>query len=133
MLQNTSTKVLKSLPGGIWDTYAASGWGPNGDHAFMEFDYGRASRDNQRGPKARVISGEKYGPNEAGTHISSQRFAGRTRDLFQKNSCAWTRYYRNNEILERVGLLYAEDYRIFGWYSIKYWINRLDACAAAHL
>lgn len=32
--------MLKSLPGDIWESFGASGWGPDGEHAFMEFDYG---------------------------------------------------------------------------------------------
>ncbi|CAM9890433.1 unnamed protein product, partial [Scytosiphon promiscuus] len=42
-LQETSTEVLKSLPGGVWEAFGASGWGPDGEHAFMEFDYGEAA------------------------------------------------------------------------------------------
>lgn len=37
--QITATEVLKSLPNDIWDSYGASWWGPDGKHAFMEFDY----------------------------------------------------------------------------------------------
>ncbi len=40
--QNTSVEVIKSLPGDLWETFGASGWGPDGRHAFMEFDYGTA-------------------------------------------------------------------------------------------
>ncbi|CAM9969291.1 unnamed protein product, partial [Laminaria digitata] len=43
-LQQSSTKVLKSLPGDIWRDFAESGWGPYGQHAFMEFDYGTVAR-----------------------------------------------------------------------------------------
>ncbi len=40
--QNTSVEVIKSLPGNLWESFGASGWGPDGRHAFMEFDYGTA-------------------------------------------------------------------------------------------
>ena len=37
--------MLKSLPGDIlWRSFGESGWGPQGKHAFMEFDYGSAVR-----------------------------------------------------------------------------------------
>jgi len=40
--QKTSVEVIKSLPGDLWESFGASGWGPEGKHAFMEFDYGAA-------------------------------------------------------------------------------------------
>lgn len=43
MSQETGTEVLKSLPGGLWERYGATGWGPASDKAFLEFDYGGAA------------------------------------------------------------------------------------------
>lgn len=44
--QQTSTKVLKPLPGGMWHLFGESGWDPDGKHAFMEYDYGTAARQD---------------------------------------------------------------------------------------
>lgn len=38
--QKISTEVLKSLPGGLWEKYGSSGWGPESNEQFMQFDYG---------------------------------------------------------------------------------------------
>lgn len=108
-LQKTSTEVLKSLPGGVWDLYGAFGWGPEGDQEFMEFDYGS------------VIS--------SGTSKNdSPLVPRRSRDLFDNFSCEWANYYTDRGVLETVGRVYANDYREFGWYDLGHWIEELEAC-----
>lgn len=41
--QKTSIEVLKSLPGGLWEKFGSSGWGPESEGQFMQFDYGGAN------------------------------------------------------------------------------------------
>ena len=116
----TSTKVLQSLPGGVWEAYGASGWGPNGNYAFMEFDYGGvvgAGQDNTRVP---FDQGNGWYLNETIPRHASA--------LFEQTSCAWTKYYASEEILEAVGRLYSSDFAAYRWYDLNGWRRRLKAC-----
>lgn len=116
-------EVLKSLPGGIWDTYGVSGWGPNGTYSFMEFDYGAfdweglANRNLNSGSEQEV---------DAQSRQSRQR--SQARDLFEGDSCQWTKFYANEEMLRKVQYLYQEDYDMFGWYDVDYWVTRQRVC-----
>lgn len=78
----------------------------------MEFDYGS------------VISSSLLGD----VSLSVLSVPRRARDLFEGDSCEWTKYYSNRGILEKVGRLYAGDYNLFGWYDLDHWMERLDAC-----
>eukprot|EP00903_Cladosiphon_okamuranus_P010490 g9922.t1 len=100
-LQKTSTEVLKSLPGDTWESFGASGWGPDGKHAFMEFDYGRAAWRRNVGGIAEGVKQEGKDWDPLPRH---------TRDLFEGESCAWAEYYGDKKTLEAVGRLYASDY-----------------------
>ncbi|CAM9252771.1 unnamed protein product, partial [Laminaria digitata] len=135
-LQRTSTKVLKSLPGDIWRSFGDSGWGPDGKHAFMEFDYGTAVRhvayadqDNAGDISDRIVQWEQNGWHGGNTSTSAPpNVSPRARDLFSAGSCAWTEYYANQTMLNKVGHLYSADYGLFGWYDIKSWHERMEAC-----
>ena len=102
--QLTSKQVLKSLPADIWQSFGESGWGPHGNHAFMEFDYGTVARQD--------------------TVTSSPR----ARDLSSDGSCAWIEYYADQAILDKVGRLYDVDYDTFGWYNLNPWKVKLEEC-----
>ena len=139
VLQDTSTKVLKSLPGDIWRSFGESGWGPQGKHAFMEFDYGSAARhdvyaDQQeadRVPNEGVKRVQNYGRDgQVGDdqNTSLTTIARRARDLFANGSCAWTEYYADQTILDQVGHIYSADFDLFEWYSLDSWRQRLEAC-----
>lgn len=91
----------------------------------MEFDYGTVAQQ------------EEYANHDAADQMSDdivrrkQNTATgllRTRDLFSDGSCAWTEYYTDDAILDKVGRLYGEDYDMLGWYDIKSWQERLEAC-----
>ena len=123
--------MLKSLPGDIWRDFGESGWGPNGKHAFMEFDYGTVARhypyadqdtaENQ--PVGQNQNDETTGPTTASPTISL-----RAGDLFSDGSCAWTEYFTDQTILEKVGGLYSQDFDLFGWYDLDSWRGKLEAC-----
>lgn len=115
VLQDTSAKVLKSLPGGIWDKYGESGWGPEGQHSFMEFDYGKPYQDSGDSPSDTSPSSGKVTPR-------------RTRDLFADGSCAWTEYYVDERVLDIVKVLYSSDYKLYAWYEIGHWKERMREC-----
>ncbi|CAM9549883.1 unnamed protein product [Laminaria digitata] len=124
-LQHTSTKVLKSLPGRIWQSFGESGWGPDGKHAFMEFDYGTAVRHDVYADQ----DAEGHPSNEAVKQEQSTPTASpRARDLSANGSCAWTEYYADQAILDKVGRVYGVDFEFFGWYDIESWKERLEAC-----
>lgn len=125
--QKTSTKVLKSLPGGLWGEYGASGWGPDGKYAFMEFDYGSVLRQNKSptGDDVGVVAGAAGGAND-GVEGSSSPL--RARELFEANSCDWVKFYPDEAMLKRVAALFSIDYDILGWYSLDPWIERLHEC-----
>lgn len=108
---NRATKVLRSLPGGIWDTYGSSGWGPDGKHALFAFDY----REEQAPEGIRTGEDRSMLPKTASA-------------LFVGESCAWTKYFVDEELLEAVGKLYGLDYLKYGWYRLKPWRIRMRAC-----
>eukprot|EP00903_Cladosiphon_okamuranus_P010492 g9924.t1 len=87
-LQNTSTEVLKSLPGDIWESFGASGWGPDGKYAFMEFDYGRVASQ-------RALA---WAQEEQERDVDP--LLRRASDLFEGESCEWAEYYGSMETLE---------------------------------
>ena len=129
--QQTSAKVLKSLPGDIWRDFGQSGWGPHGDHAFMEFDYGTVARSypyaDQDAAGYGAVEREQNGDEKAQT-TSPPTISPRARDLFVDGSCAWTEYYTDRTILEKAGSLYRQDFDLFGWYDLYAWRERLEAC-----
>lgn len=128
--------MLQSLPGGLWEAYGASGWGPAGNHSFMDLDLGGivgASegyrvqpdlrvdlRDHEVNSKDDMASAPAVRMNEAIPRHTSM--------LFNGESCAWTKYYADLETLERVGKFYAKDFRMYRWYSLDRWRERLKAC-----
>ena len=124
-LQATATEVLKSLPDDIWDSYGASGWGPDGKHAFMEFDYGGAWSSSLRGGSGGVGGG---GAEEGGGTIPGGAMPRRARDLFEASSCAWAEFYGDVATLEKVGKIFGVDYSLFRWYDFDAWRVRLQAC-----
>ena len=132
--QKTSTEVLKSLPGGVWDEYGTSGWGPNSELAFMEFDYGSVLQrdkidDAGGGDSSGSVDNAADGVGEwTQPGKSSLLPSSLARDLFEAGSCDWTRYYTDEDTLKRVGALYSSDYRLFGWYDLDHWIERLRSC-----
>lgn len=115
-IQETSVSILQSLPGGLWEMYGASGWGPDATQHFMHYDYGSISRQ--------IVEQENTIEGTA-SYTSIPR---RTKQLFEGGSCEWTRYYTNEEILWNVASVYHKDYLLFGWYNINGWINKLHAC-----
>eukprot|EP00903_Cladosiphon_okamuranus_P010491 g9923.t1 len=121
-LQNTSTEVLKSLPGDIWGSFGASGWGPDGKHAFMAFDYGGVAWRKSAGVHAGGAQREDTGRDE------DPPLPRRANDLFEGESCEWATYYGGMETLEAIGKLYAVDYNQFRWYQLDPWRERLEGC-----
>lgn len=111
---NRATKVIKSLPGGVWDTYGASGWGPDGKHAIYSFDY----------REERATQSFQTGEDGLDHHMLTKRASA----LFVGESCAWTKFFVDEELLEAVGKLYALDYVKYGWYKLKPWKKRMKAC-----
>ncbi|CAN0169613.1 unnamed protein product [Ectocarpus fasciculatus] len=127
-LQKTSTEVVKSLPGDIWEAFGKSGWGPEGKHAFMEFDYGRDERRRRRRPGAAV--GDEAQQPEG--NDKNEPLPPRARDLFDgEDLCAWAEYYTDLDTLEAVGKIYELDYIYYRWYRLDPWRERLQACLAA--
>lgn len=122
--QKTSTEVLKSLPNDIWNTYGASGWGPRGEHAFMEFDYRAGLLEGDEGRESTVKDGAGSNEKDAAPRAAPRR----ARDLFDNGSCAWTAYFPDEETLNKVRSLYASDYDHFHWYGVDYWKQRLKEC-----
>lgn len=121
--KKTSTEVLKSLPGDIWETYAETGWGPHGDKSFMSFDYRKPYQDEtlaKDGSSGDSTKGEKTAPGMPPPH--------QAQDLFEGDSCAWTEYYRDEQTLNAVARLYAADFDMFGWYNLDEWRERLFRC-----
>ncbi|CAM9890366.1 unnamed protein product [Scytosiphon promiscuus] len=120
----TSTEVLKSLPGGVWEAFGASGWGPDGKHAFMEFDYGEAA--------SAWRSSSSSANEEAGMDVNDDLVTPlphRARDLFDgEDPCAWVEFYGSLETLEEVGRLYEMDYKYYRWYRLDPWRERLQNC-----
>ena len=116
--------MLKSLPGDIWQNFGESGWGPEGKHAFMEFDYGTVSRHDTYADQVDAGRTSKAMKREQKNPTASSR----AQNLFLGDSCAWTEYYSDHAILDKVGLLYSEDFELFGWYDIAVWKKRLEAC-----
>ncbi|CAB1105808.1 unnamed protein product [Ectocarpus sp. CCAP 1310/34] len=124
-LQKTSTELVKSLPGDIWEAFGKSGWGPEGQYAFMEFDYGRNARRRQGGP----VGEEAQRPEG---NDKDEPLPPRARDLFDgEDLCAWAEYYTDLETLETVGKIYELDYIYYRWYRLDSWRERLQACLAA--
>lgn len=125
--------MLKSLPGDIWRDFGASGWGPDGKHAFIEFDYGTVARHHPYATPDRDNGGNQAVEREdneqpSGQTASSPTISPRARDLFSDGSCAWTKYYTDQTILEKVGRLYSQDFDLLGWYDLDAWREKLDAC-----
>ncbi|CAM9444879.1 unnamed protein product, partial [Laminaria digitata] len=138
-LQQTSTKVLKSLPGNIWRSFGKSGWGPDGKHAFMEFDYGTAARHDvytDEGDTGRRLSKETAEAERETWHRREAEAPGsappaappRARDMFSGDSCAWIEYYADENILKKVGHLYKADFDLFEWYKLDAWRDKLEVC-----
>lgn len=118
--------MLKSLPGDIWQSFGESGWGPEGEHAFMEFDYGTVTEQavhHADGVAVDITLNEALDQGK-----SSPIVPPRARDLSSGGSCAWTAYYADHAMLDKVGRLYSEDYDTFGWYDLSLWHARLDTC-----
>lgn len=89
----------------------------------MEFDYGSITSNGvHEGGVAE--DGEKRERLDRVPSVPPRR----ARDLFEGDSCEWTRYYSDRAVLEKVARLYADDYRLFGWYDVGHWMKRLDAC-----
>lgn len=119
-----------SLPDGVWDTYGASGWGPNGKYSLLEFDYGGVFGSNEEYREQRESNASRIGPNGLGhdTLASSVMKPQKTSALFSDESCAWMNYFVDGKMLEAVEVLYADDYDKYGWYRLKPWKNRMKAC-----
>lgn len=134
--------MLKSLPGDIWHSFGESGWGPDGKHAFMEYDYGTAARhdvlvdeDGAGRLSNETAEGkrEKWHRREAAVSRSATpTVSPRAGDMFTGDSCAWTEYYADQNILEKVGHLYRADFELFQWYNLNAWRDRLEACLQGH-
>ena len=77
--QDTSVEVIKSLPGGIWESFGESGWGPDGQHAFMEFDYGGAAWGTGVGGAQESSAQQQEGTWSSG--VDSISFSDATRTL----------------------------------------------------
>ncbi|CAM9540049.1 unnamed protein product, partial [Ectocarpus fasciculatus] len=129
-LQTTSTEVVKSLPGDVWQLFGRSGWGPERKHAFMDFDYGRGA---WRGEAANGGAGEAVGDGRQrveGNDIDDP-LPRHARDLFEgKDPCAWTDYYSDLETLDAVGMVYEMDYAQYRWYRLDLWKEKLTDCLA---
>lgn len=129
--------MLKSLPGDIWRSFGESGWGPEGKHAFMEYDYGTAVRHDvlaDQDGSGRLLNkvverqvNEWHGWEE-NIPSSPPTASLRARTLFSDGSCGWTEYYTDQKTLDKVGHLYSADYGLFGWYDLDSWKERLQAC-----
>lgn len=113
----TAAKVFKSLPGDIWEDYGASGWGPYGEGAFMESDYGGAVQ--------RTI--DNAGSGSVGGALDDFGIPRRASDLFE-DSCRWTEWYTDIKMLETVAALYEVDFSLYGWYSIDHWKKEFERC-----
>lgn len=129
--------MLKSLPGDVWSSFGESGWGPEGKHALMEYDYGTAIRQgmyaDQDGADRLLRNSVEREPNEwhdrAGDQTSDPpTISPRARDLVSADPCAWTKYYVDQTILDKVGHLYRADYSLFGWYDLDSWHEMLEVC-----
>lgn len=97
----------------------------------MEFDYGTVARHsayaNQDAPEDQPAGEEQR--EKPGVHMTSlATISPRARDLFSDGSCAWTQYYTDGAMLERVGDLYSQDFALFGWYDLHAWQKRLKEC-----
>lgn len=122
-----------SLPGQLWENYGASGWGPDGTQAFMEYDYGAIDRQNIRndglGRAFNHDASHDWDKQIQAQQISEPvRIPRNVRDVID-NSCKWTLYYTDEKILRNVGRAYAMDYELYGWYSIDHWLERLKKCS----
>lgn len=97
----------------------------------MGFDYGTVARTykdaEQDTAENQAVEREQTG--EAGGEITppltTSVHAGH---LFKDGSCAWTEYYTDQKILEKVGRLYSQDFELFGWYDLHAWRERLYSC-----
>ncbi|CAB1121525.1 unnamed protein product [Ectocarpus sp. CCAP 1310/34] len=142
-LQKTSTEVVKSLPGDIWEAFGKSGWGPDEKHAFMDFDYGRGAWRGElpNGGGGEAVGGGTQtaeGAATKGHHLCGGGGEGNdmgdslprhARDLFEgENPCAWTEYYSDLEILDAVGVVYEMDYTHYRWYRLDVWKEKLIDC-----
>ena len=119
------------MPGDIWRDFGETGWGPHGNLAFMEFDYGTVARhypyaDHDAAGNQAVERGQNA--DERAEIPSPPTLSPRARDLFSDGSCAWTEYYTHRTILEKVGALYRQDFDLFGWYDLHAWRERLEVC-----
>ena len=104
----------------------------------MEFDYGTAVRhevyaeqDDSGRLSNRVVEREQNEWHGWGAEVQTSApstASFRARDLFAEGSCAWTEYYADQNILDKVGHLYSADYDLFGWYDLASWQERLEAC-----
>lgn len=105
----------------------------------MEFDYGSALRhdvyadqEDAGGPANEAVkrqpSAGRDGQVDTVPNSSPTTIPRRARDLFSDGSCAWTEYYTDQRILDKVGQLYSADFGLFEWYDLKSWRQRLAAC-----
>lgn len=121
-MQETSNNVLRSLPWGIWETFGASGWGPNGSQSFMQYDYGTVSAPYHG---KSVVD---WGASNVVSSSPLQPKQSRVRHLFEGNSCQWTQYY-DEDILLKIKEVYKPDYDLFGWYQVEKWVERWRFCS----
>lgn len=136
--QDTAVKVLQSLPGGIWEAYGASGWGPDGNFSFMSVDVGGvvgASQVFHGYPEMEIGSANskwKHAEHEASAPAvripMNETIPRRASALFSGGSCAWANYYGDLETLEKVGKYYAKDFKMYRWYSFDSWRQKFKAC-----
>lgn len=112
----------------MWDEFGASGWGPDGQNAFMEFDYGSILRSNKAVATA-SRGADGVADDVAGGEIPAELPTPvHARNIFKADSCDWMMYYPDEDTLERVAALYSMDYSTFGWYGLGPWIERIHAC-----
>lgn len=120
------------MPGGIWETYGASGWGPDGSQAFMEFDYGRVNGCDPGDEGASASCAPARGGEEqngvAGKRNQTLEIPRRVRDLYEGGSCEWTKFYPDEAMLRKIEWLYRTDYEQYRWYDIREWKERLRKC-----
>ncbi|CAM9555173.1 unnamed protein product [Ectocarpus sp. 12 AP-2014] len=136
-LQKTSTEVMKSLPGDIWEAFGRSGWGPDREHAFMDFDYGRGAWRGAADSGGEGESVDSFHVSPSLCHCwcpgndMDDPLPRHARDLFDgEDPCAWTKYYSDLETLDAVGMVYEMDYIHYRWYRLDLWKEKLDDCLA---
>lgn len=71
---------------------------------------------------------DMYAGRDTAGHASIETRSSRARDLSSDGSCAWTKYYVDQAMLDKVGRVYVQDFELFGWYDIEWWKERLEEC-----